>query len=119
MEFQKTQNYIFFNGIFLPKNLKENSFEYFCKFLNHITVSSNSKIFKMIDNMIISKSNPNSEVYDTFKFLQRDAEHAKIPSYIKYLSPFCFYECTNLESVLFDNNSQLEEIGKNFYIIHQ
>ncbi|KAK8865394.1 hypothetical protein M9Y10_010939 [Tritrichomonas musculus] len=101
--------------IFLPKNLKENSFELFCQYLSHITVSSNNKNFKKVDNMIVSKSNPNTEVYDTLKFLQRDAEQVKIPSYIKYLSQFCFYKCKKLESVIFDDNSQLKEIGEDSF----
>ncbi|KAK8892608.1 hypothetical protein M9Y10_029847 [Tritrichomonas musculus] len=81
--------------------------------LNEIYVSSKNKHFKLIEEkMIVGKSCPDNEVYDVLEFACRDIEEAKIPSYIKYISPFCFEKCRLLQKVQFSKDSKLISIGK-------
>ena len=81
--------------------------------LTNISISPKNKNFKLFDKkMIVGKSNINSEVYDILIFANRDIKEAIIPSSIKYISPFSFSYCSQLETIKFSEQPKIEIIGE-------
>ena len=74
-----------------------------------------NKFFEIKDKMIFCKSKENEECFDTLLFACRDIKHIKVPSYIKYISPYCFSDCKNIESIEFEENSELISLGNNSF----
>lgn len=71
------------------------------------------------DNFLLSKSQPESNVYDVLFFARRDIEVAIIPSYIKIISQNAFSICKGLKSIEFEPNSSLEIIENYaFYFLY-
>ena len=64
------------------------------------------------DKLIIGKSDPKSDRYDVIHFAKKDIEKITIPSFIKRIASFAFSNCKNLQVVEFEDNSELEVIGK-------
>lgn len=78
-----------------------------------ISISPKNKNFVLIDDkMVIGKSEPNIDGYDTLIFADRSIENAVIPSYIKYIEPYCFSCSKKLKTIEFEPDSQLVSIGK-------
>lgn len=85
--------------------------------LKTINIISNEKQFiKCIDNeMIVSKFDLNSDVYDVLLYVFNNIENLKVPSYIKFIVPFLFYSNDTIKTVEFSNDSQLSFIGENAF----
>lgn len=64
------------------------------------------------DSFIIGKSDIKSDIYDILYFARRDIEIAMIPPFIKTISSYAFNECTKLKKVIFQNESNMQSIGK-------
>lgn len=108
-------NYIFnessLESISLPSSVSKFD-ESWCLGIKNLTeiyvIPSSSNIHNIIyydDNFIIGKSDVQSENYDLLIFARRDIVTAKI-------QPYCFQYCTELLKVEFENNSQLQVIGR-------
>ena len=82
------------------------------KRFNNIISSENPNFKYIDDSMIIGKSDPNIEEFDTIISARLDIQKAIIPSYIKHINSFAFYKCSDLTTVEFQSNSQLISIGK-------
>lgn len=79
--------------------------------LNHISISNKNKnFFYLNESLIISKSNPNDNVYDTIIFARRDIEKVNIPSFIKHINSYAFSNCYFFHSIFFSENSELLSI---------
>lgn len=106
--------------ILLPDSLSELK-EGWCQNtpnLANVIISPSNKNFQIIDdnNIILGKSNIESEVFDIIIFVNRSIEKAKIPNYIKRICQYSFSYCTNLKSVEFSENSDLISIGRNSFM---
>ena len=79
--------------------------------LNEVIFTNKNDHFKILDDKIIlRKSQPNNDqVFDVLIFAMRDVTEVKIPSYVKVIGSFAFSHCRKLESVTFEENSQLEK----------
>lgn len=81
----------------------------------NISISPYNKNFKYLNEenkVIIGKSNLSSNDFDVLVFASRDISQIRIPSYIKYISPYCFEGCMKLQTVEFEDNSELISIGR-------
>ena len=80
--------------------------------LNVVSISPKNSFFIYFDNkIIIGKSNLKCHIYDTLVFAIRDIDEIIIPSFIKFISPYCFSCCKKLKNIKFTNDSQLKSIG--------
>ena len=93
----------------LPASLEEISkgcFNY-VKNLVKIEVSPKNKFFSVFDDKLLLKK---CQEYDILVVACRNIENAAIPSQIQIIMSNAFEYCTNLQTLTFDSNSQLEEI---------
>ncbi|KAK8838024.1 hypothetical protein M9Y10_035971 [Tritrichomonas musculus] len=106
------------------------------EFLFNVTVDPKNKIFKNYEkdeNIIIGKSNPESDEYDILVFVNRNAKKINIPPSIKQIEPYAFQYtkishiyippivsfigigafsfCEHLKRVEIDSESELKEIN--------
>lgn len=66
----------------------------------------------MLDNLVLGKSTPNNENFDTLIFCFRDAERVLVPDSIEIIKSNSFNKCNNLKYVDFTQNSKLRIIDK-------
>ncbi|KAK8883602.1 hypothetical protein M9Y10_042696 [Tritrichomonas musculus] len=100
-------------SICIPSSLEE--WSAYDSNLKKITVSPSNKNFGYLDDkhqIIVEKSDIESDVFDTIVFANRDIEKATIPKFIKYIKPYAFFKCKKLNQVDFSANSELLIIGK-------
>ncbi|KAK8889654.1 hypothetical protein M9Y10_034407 [Tritrichomonas musculus] len=72
--------------------------------------------YKSISNaMIIGKSDPKSDIFDSLFFVNRNVQTFSVPFYISYIKRYCFSYCSKLETIEFPDNSQLLLIEKNAF----
>lgn len=91
---------VFGNGLI---SVGQNAF-YGCNLLNMSVSSDNENL--VVDNLVLYTKNK-----DTAIFASTNISGAlNLPSTVKYIKPFAFYECTKITSVTFSN--VLEEIGE-------
>ena len=84
--------------------------------LAKIEISPKNKRYLVLDQeMIIERSDSNSNIYDSLVFVFRDLEYIKIPSFIKYIKPYAISDTLNLLKVEFSEDSELLSIGKNAF----
>ncbi|KAK8880732.1 hypothetical protein M9Y10_003419 [Tritrichomonas musculus] len=62
--------------------------------------------------MIVGK---NKDDFDVLASAYRDIVEAKIPSFIKTIGAYSFSNCTKLQKIVFEENSELETIEKNAF----
>lgn len=67
------------------------------------------------DNLIIGKSNINSNEHDELVFANHYIENITIPSFVKYIGPSLFSDCFRLKKVEILLDSELLTIGKNAF----
>ena len=86
--------------------------------LNQIDISPNNKVFSVVNNnkIIIGKSK-NSDDFDILFFACRDIQHAIIPSSVKTINSFAFFNCDRLKSVVFQEDSKLNSINQNAFAL--
>lgn len=63
------------------------------------------------NKIIVGKSDPRSNVFDTIIFANRDIERAIIPKHIKYITKCSFEHCKRLKTIEFSKDSELISIG--------
>lgn len=71
----------------------------------------------MLDNLVLGKSTPNNENFDTLIFCFRDAERVLVPDSIEIIKSNSFNKCNNLKYVDFTQNSKLRIIDKYSFFI--
>lgn len=99
------------------ETLEDNWCNHFSK-LKNISISNLNENFKFLDEnneIVVGKSDKNSEVYDTLVIAIRDIDEVFIPSYIKHISSSAFLDCSYLQHVEFEENSELLSIGENAF----
>lgn len=108
-------------NIFIPPKLEElkDTWNYGLYNLDNVLISSENKNFKYIDDsnqIIISKSEPKKENFNSIIFANHNIQNPLIPSFIQIIKPFSFAFCNNIQTVEFLKDSQLISIGKwSFY----
>lgn len=85
--------------------------------LCNISISQKNNQFTFLENerIIVGKSEPSQNCFDVIEFACRDISQILIPSTIKKISPFAFFECFNLNKVEFSDDSKLVSIGNNAF----
>ena len=74
-----------------------------------------NKNFKYLDDkhqIIVGKSDPQNDIFDTILFANRDIKVEFIPKNIKYIKPYEFECCKLLNKIEFEEDSQLSYINK-------
>lgn len=80
-------------------------------FLNALAISEKNQNFSYLDDkkkIIIAKSDLSSSEFDVIVFANKDLKHVFIPSTIKFIMSYAFYNCTRLESVEFSDDIKIE-----------
>ena len=82
--------------------------------ITNIKVDQKNQFFSTYDDgkLIIGKSSKLNEEYDHLVFCMRNIKSVKIPSFIRVIKSFAFYECENLKKVEIPANSELQIIEK-------
>ena len=84
--------------------------------LTKIIISpSNGQLIFQEDKYLLGKTDPNSDEFDNFLYAIRNTKEISIPSNIKIISPFAFYQCYDLTKVEIPTNSNLEIIGSDSF----
>lgn len=76
---------------------------------------SNNRHFIQYVKFILGKSRIKSEMFDVLLFADRRIEVAHIPSFIMVIGSYAFDKCNRLQSVQFDENSELATIDKSAF----
>ena len=71
-----------------------------------------NKNFVYKNDILFGKKNLNDALFDTILFASRTITEFCVPSFIKYIGSSSFNSCVNLNSIEFEENSQLVSIGK-------
>ncbi|KAK8880602.1 hypothetical protein M9Y10_003282 [Tritrichomonas musculus] len=117
-------------------SIKDGAFEFADKFVE-MNVDINNSQYKKQDGLIIGKTDPKSDEYDVLIFANKNIEKVEVPSTIKRIWPNAFRksnltsitipksvveigdssfeECDKLEEVKFEDNSELQIIGKSAF----
>lgn len=81
-----------------------------------VTISPGNKFYKYINNsIIVGKSDLNSDEFDVVVYALFEIQKAIIPSSIKYIDSFAFFNCQILEKVEFQSDSNLISIGESAF----
>ena len=86
--------------------------------LNTIILSQVNMFYQYLDEkkqIIIGKSEPSSEIFDTLIFAARNIKKAIIPSFIKHISSYSFSGCKFLSKISISENSELISIEKSAF----
>ncbi|KAK8837448.1 hypothetical protein M9Y10_036445 [Tritrichomonas musculus] len=88
-----------------------------CEYLNklnsiQIIVQAKKRIDIYANEFIIGKSSPSKSCLNSIIIAARNIQRITIPSFIKRISSYAFYNCSALESVTFEDNSKLESIDQ-------
>lgn len=103
-------NSIHIESFTIPANVETIQGKLFKKSLN-INVSPNNRNFRMLDeNLLLGKMDQNSDHFDTILFARWFLRQVEIPSYIKCIKSYAFYECKLLRTITFAENSELQII---------
>lgn len=83
--------------------------------LSQIKIDPENTHYKSIcDNkVILSKLSPESENFDCVLFAIRKIVNVTIPNYVRVIGNNAFADSPNLKSIVFEEGSQLQSIGKN------
>ena len=82
--------------------------------LNEIKIIQKKKqnFFNYNDSLIIGKSSPNQENFDAIIFARKNIETAIVPTFVKKILSFSFFNNTSLKKIEFIQNSELAYIGQ-------
>ena len=101
-------------SLFIPSSVEELK-EGWCKKTNHlnnITISPNNQHFKYLDNnhqIIVKKSDTNTNNYDVIVFASRNIEYVTIPNSIKCIESNSFENCKHLRTIEISEDSELQK----------
>lgn len=91
----------------------EDNWYYNTNDVSKIKIQPNNKHYISIyDKLIVSKSSPLKEQFDTLIFCVRIIKTIPIPSSIEIIESHPFENCASIEKVLFESNSKLRIIKK-------
>lgn len=80
--------------------------------LSNILISDTNTHFKWFEeSFLLGKSEENVDDFDVLIFARRNIEHAKIPSNIKRIGQYSFYNCHKLQTIEFPVDTKLVSIG--------
>lgn len=71
---------------------------------NHITYYG--------DDFILKKSKTKNDIFDVIIFARINIEKVIIPSFIKKIAPYAFYNCKKIKQLIFQDDMKLETIEK-------
>ena len=77
----------------------------------HFKVLDNKVILRKSSELNVTNNNDDDDGYDAICFVPRYLKIVTIPSHIKVIDSFAFSGCSNLEQVLFEEESKLEKIS--------
>lgn len=99
--------------IYIPQNVTKINQSLLKGFstLKSIAISPKNKKFTHYNDFVIGKS---SFLYDQLVFVPPNCREIEIPSFIKEINSFSVSNCSNLESVNFESDSKLCQIGEDF-----
>lgn len=80
--------------------------------LTKVTINPGNKHFQYLDSKHQIIIGLNDNVFEEVIFASRDIKSATIPSFIKRIKPFSFFECESIKTVSFTESSSLESIEK-------
>lgn len=106
-------------SITIPSNICE--FEYnwcHCTYkLKRFNIIKNSKenVYFSIEKILYGKSDPETDVFDTILYADRDIEKVIIQPHIKRIASSAFHGCEKLKKIQICGNSQLEVIEDNAF----
>lgn len=89
-----------------------------CICIDHIEIQECEEVnLKHYENteFILTKSNLNSNDFDTLLYAPYNVKNFVVPSFIKYIHPYAFNGCTKLEKIEFVNDSKLVSIGSSAF----
>ena len=118
--FEKAFSGTSIDSFFISPNV-ENLKDGWCQNINNlysVTISPSNKNFGYLDDshqIIIGKSDTESDIFDTIVFANRDIQRATIPKFIKYIKPYAFEYCKILNTIEFSEDSEIVSIGKNAF----
>lgn len=104
-------------NIFIPAHVIKFPFDCI-QSLDQVDLSPKNQYYKYLDEekkIIIGKSDPKSS-FDSIVFASKDITKALIPSTIKYINSYAFYDCNQLNEIKFEQNSQLISIGSHAFV---
>lgn len=79
--------------------------------LRKIKLMPDCEIYKLYNNnLLLTKSYPENDVFDVILFSYRNIQQVEIPSFIRVIESNAFYFCHDLKKLYFQKNSQLETI---------
>ncbi|KAK8839721.1 hypothetical protein M9Y10_031426 [Tritrichomonas musculus] len=113
---KKAFSFTLFSVLSIPKNVVElkDGWCSFCSYLKKIVISNENICFKYLDrekSIVIGKSDPNKNQYDSLIHANSEMKKIKIPSSIKFIKSFAFHLCQEIQIVEFEPNSKLVSIG--------
>lgn len=92
----------------------ESKWHFNTDFLNEIEISEKNRNFAYLEgyqkNVILSKNDDKSDIFDVICFVSCDLKKIKIPSFIKKIGPYSFCHRFNIKLVEFESNSSLISI---------
>lgn len=103
------------NKFVIPKSVKELDECWYSSLFNQteILLEKENDFFRYFEGkMIVGKSTPQSEDFDVIVYANKNIEEVVIPSNIKYIKSYAFWNCRKLQKVEFSNDSKLISIGK-------
>ena len=80
----------------IPRNIEELKQKWYVGLNSscNISISPDNHNFMLIyNNILLGKTDNNSDNFDILVFARRDIEEANIPDYIKIIGPFSFEKC--------------------------
>lgn len=107
--------------MFIPATVEELDDECLAKTkkLKNITISPLNKNIKYLDDdnkIIVRKSDPKEDVFDTIIFNNRDIERAIIPNHIKYIKNGSFKNYKHLKTIEISEDSQIVTFPDDLFI---
>lgn len=118
----KTNSFSFcrINSFLIPANVDkiEENFCHSTNFLQSFQIFPENKNFIFSNQMLIGKSNPNSNEYDVILYIINYNNEITIPNNIKRIGDSCFHS-TKINSIEFQSDSILNSIGTSCFYFTQ
>lgn len=80
-----------------------------------IIPNKKKNIINLNDLMIIGKSNKKCDIYDMIIIAKQNIKNVLIPNNIKQICPYAFYHCKNIQSIVFEEKSELKIIDEHAF----
>lgn len=85
------------------------------KKLNNIKITSDDNLFFYKNQIILRRSSPDKDNFNTIFFAVRNIKKVKIHNFIEKIEPYAFDGCDEIQTVEISPNSKLESFEKNSF----